>query len=83
MTLDADLSSIQEVRTALAQARDAQKKLATYSQEQIDAIVAAMSAAGMEAAERLAALAVEETGFGNVADKKQRICLLPGLYTKR
>ncbi|CAM3303370.1 acetaldehyde dehydrogenase (acetylating) [Brevibacillus invocatus] len=72
MTLDADLSSIQEVRTALAQARDAQKKVATYSQEQIDAIVEAMSVAGMEAAERLAALAVEETGFGNVADKKAK-----------
>lgn len=72
MMLDADLSSMQEVRTALAQAREAQKKLVAYSQEQIDAIVTAMSQAGAEAAERLAALAVEETGFGNVADKKTK-----------
>lgn len=70
MILDADLVSIQEVRTALFQAQEAQKKFAAYSQEQIDAIVATMSRAGIEAAERLAAMVVEETGFGNVADKK-------------
>ncbi|MFJ9498014.1 acetaldehyde dehydrogenase (acetylating) [Brevibacillus centrosporus] len=70
MTLDADLYAIQEVRNHLTQANDAQKKLAAYSQEQIDAIVAAMSRAGVDAAERLAVLAVEETGFGNVRDKQ-------------
>jgi len=72
MTLDADLYSIQEVRTYLAQAKEAQAKLASYSQEQIDAIVAAMSKAGVEAADRLAALAVEETGFGNIPDKRMK-----------
>jgi acetaldehyde dehydrogenase (acetylating) len=72
MTLDADLYSIQEVRTYLTQAKEAQAKLASYSQEQIDAIVAAMSRAGVEAAERLGAMAVEETGFGNVADKRMK-----------
>ena len=72
MTLDADLYSIQEVRTYLAQAKEAQAKLASYTQEQIDAIVAAMSKAGVEAAERLAAMAVEETGFGNIPDKRMK-----------
>lgn len=72
MTLDADLYSIQEVRTYLAQAKEAQAKLATYTQEQIDRIIAAMSKAGVENAERLAALAVEETGFGNVPDKRMK-----------
>ncbi|MGN7469151.1 acetaldehyde dehydrogenase (acetylating) [Brevibacillus sp. SAFN-007a] len=72
MTLDADLYSIQEVRTYLAQAKEAQAKLATYTQEQIDRIIAAMSKAGVEHAERLAALAVEETGFGNVPDKRMK-----------
>lgn len=72
MTLDADLYSIQEVRTYLTQAKEAQKKLAEFSQEKIDAIVAAMSAAGVKAAERLAAMAVEETGFGNIPDKRMK-----------
>ncbi|MFP3380817.1 acetaldehyde dehydrogenase, partial [Bacillus sp. SIMBA_069] len=61
-----------EVRTYLAQAKEAQAKLASYTQEQIDAIIAAMSKAGVEAAERLAAMAVEETGFGNIPDKRMK-----------
>ncbi|MEJ8544321.1 acetaldehyde dehydrogenase (acetylating) [Brevibacillus borstelensis] len=72
MMLDADLYSVQEVRTFLAAAKEAQAKLETYSQEQVDAIVAAMSKAGEEAAERLAKMAVEETGFGNVPDKRMK-----------
>ncbi|WP_243014112.1 aldehyde dehydrogenase family protein, partial [Brevibacillus borstelensis] len=72
MMLDADLYSVQEVRTFLAKAKEAQAKLESFSQEQVDAIVAAMSKAGEEAAERLAAMAVEETGFGNVPDKRMK-----------
>ena len=46
--------------------------LAEFTQEQIDAIVDAMAAAVTPQAEALARLAVEETGFGVVADKVQK-----------
>jgi acetaldehyde dehydrogenase (acetylating) len=39
------------------------------SQDEIDRVCAAMAAAGYENAERLAAMACEETGFGRAADK--------------
>lgn len=50
-------------------ARDAQRLLAEFSQDQIDAIVDRMAAAADAHAEPLARLAVEETGYGVVADK--------------
>lgn len=53
-------------------AKAAQAQLAELSQTQIDAIVAAMAAAATAAAEPLARLAVEETTYGNVADKIQK-----------
>ena len=68
--LDKDLRSIQEVRDLLAQARQAQKALAVMTQEQMDAITAAISRAGAQHAKRLADMAVEETGFGRKADKE-------------
>ncbi len=66
---DRDLISIQEARQAVERASEAQKKFAAFSQEQIDAVVEACAAAATEAGEQLARLAVEETGYGNVADK--------------
>ncbi|HYL68475.1 MAG TPA: aldehyde dehydrogenase family protein [Candidatus Limnocylindria bacterium] len=66
---DRDLISIQEARHAIERASEAQKKFAAFSQEQVDAIVEACAAAATEAGEQLARLAVEETGYGNVADK--------------
>jgi acetaldehyde dehydrogenase (acetylating) len=66
---DIDLQSIQEVRNYLEEAKSAQAIVAKMSQEEIDKIVESMSNAGKEAAEKLAAMAVEETGFGNVPDK--------------
>ena len=66
---DRDLISIQEVRDLAASAAAAQKKFATFSQGQVDAIVEACAAACVAAAEPLARRAVEETGFGNVPDK--------------
>ncbi len=53
-------------------AKDAQLVLAEFSQAQVDAIVDAMAAAVTPQAESLARLAVEETGFGVVADKIQK-----------
>jgi acetaldehyde dehydrogenase (acetylating) len=66
---DRDLVSIQQARTLAARAKEAQRTLAGFSQEQVDRIVAAMAEAARGAAERLARLAHEETGFGNVKDK--------------
>ncbi|MGO4885626.1 MAG: aldehyde dehydrogenase family protein [Bryobacteraceae bacterium] len=69
MLEDKDLVSIQEVRTKVEKAYSAWLKYRTYTQAQVDAIVERMAAAGRANAERLAALAVEETGYGNVKDK--------------
>jgi len=62
--VDADLLSIQEARDLVARAAEAQKRFATSTQVQVDAVVAAMGAAASAAAERLARAAVEETGMG-------------------
>ena len=67
--MDIDLQSIQQARLLIDQAYQAQIKLATFSQEQIDTIVKQMAAASLDAAEKLAKAAVEETGFGNLEDK--------------
>lgn len=66
---DRELISVQEARELAARACIAQKKFATFSQEQVDAIVAACAKAAAENAEPLARTAAEETGFGNVPDK--------------
>jgi acetaldehyde dehydrogenase (acetylating) len=66
---DIDLQSIQEVRDYLEQAKEAQKIVGKMTQSEIDKIVESMANAGKQEAERLAAMAVEETGFGNVPDK--------------
>ena len=69
---DKDLASIAEARTLARAARQAQTQIAELSQEQIDAIVTAMADAVTPQAEALARLAVEETGYGVVADKVQK-----------
>lgn len=67
--LDKDLLSLQEVRTLIKNAKEAQKELAKMSQEQIDRIVKAIADAGYENAEKLAKMANNETGFGKWEDK--------------
>jgi len=69
---DKDLASIAEARALARRAKLAQALLAELSQTQIDAIVDAMATAVTPHAEALARLAVEETGFGVVADKIQK-----------
>ena len=69
---DKDLASIAEARALARRAKEAQLVLAEFSQAQVDAIVDAMAAAVTPKAEALARLAVEETGFGVVADKVQK-----------
>jgi acetaldehyde dehydrogenase (acetylating) len=67
--MDKDLQAIQQARDLVEKAFETQKAYADFSQESVNAIVHAMSRAGLREAERLARLAVEETGFGKVEDK--------------
>jgi acetaldehyde dehydrogenase (acetylating) len=69
---DRDLASIAEARALARRAKQAWLDLAELSQERIDAIVAAMAAAATSHSEAFARLAVEETGYGVVADKIQK-----------
>ena len=69
MEFDKDLKARQEARLLLRQAEQAQKELARYSQEKLDAIAKGICDAVDAAAPELAELAVRETGFGNVEDK--------------
>ena len=69
---DRDLASIQEARSLAQRAKRAAVPLAELSQERIDAVVDAMALASRGRAEELARLAVEETGYGVVADKVQK-----------
>src|SRR6187455_3427767 len=69
---DKDLASIAEARALARAARVAQGQLAELTQAQIDAIVTMMAEVVTAHAEALAQLAVEETGYGVVADKVQK-----------
>jgi acetaldehyde dehydrogenase (acetylating) len=69
---DRDLTSIQEARRLAQRAKQARPLLAELTQDQIDRIVDAMAAASRTRAEEFARLAVEETGYGVVADKVQK-----------
>jgi acetaldehyde dehydrogenase (acetylating) len=62
--LDNDLLSIQEARTLATQARDAQRKFLRATQAEVDRICEAMAQAATDAAQNLARMAAEETGFG-------------------
>jgi acetaldehyde dehydrogenase (acetylating) len=67
-----DHASIAEAQTLARRARAAQRVLAELSQAQIDGIVDAMAAAALAEAEPLARLACDETGYGVVADKREK-----------
>lgn len=67
--MDKDLLAIQEIRDLCRLAKAGQLKFKEFTQEQVDQIVSAMTEAGYAAREKLAKMAVEETGFGNVEDK--------------
>ena len=69
MELDKDLQARQEARRLAALAEQAQEKLAKMDQQKLDRIVEAVAKAFAAAAPELAAMAVRETGFGNVEDK--------------
>ena len=63
------VDSIETFEAALAQVREAQKKFATYTQEQVDKIFKAAAIAANSQRIPLAKKAVEETGMGIVEDK--------------
>lgn len=63
------IDSVEALEAALKNVREAQKKFALYSQEQVDAIFKAAAIAANQARIPLAKLAVEETGMGIVEDK--------------
>lgn len=67
--MDTDLKSIQEARHLVSAAHAAWQRFEEFSEDQVGRILEAVSRAGVEHARELATLAVEETGFGNVADK--------------
>src|SRR5438045_5574712 len=69
---DRDLASIAEARALARRAKQAWLELAEFDQARVDAIVDAMAAAAAPQAEPFARLAVEETGYGVVADKIQK-----------
>ncbi|MBI4889947.1 MAG: aldehyde dehydrogenase family protein [Acidobacteria bacterium] len=81
MLQDQDQAAVQEVRGKVEQAYAAWQSYRTFSQQQVDAVVEAVAAAGRKHARRLAELAVAETGMGNADDKyaKNMLCadLLP------
>jgi acetaldehyde dehydrogenase (acetylating) len=70
MGLDKDLASVQESRDLVNAAHEAWKSWSKASQQDVDRVCASMSAAGVQAAERLGRLAQEETGYGVAAHKK-------------
>ena len=69
MEFDKDLAARQEARTLCRNAEQAQKKLAEFPQEKLNAIVEAVAREFSAAAVELAEMAVRETGFGNTEDK--------------
>lgn len=66
---DKDLLSVQEVRTLVEKAKNAQKELALKNQREVDEIVSSIAEAGVRNARRLAKMACEETCFGICDDK--------------
>ncbi|MBM3744318.1 MAG: aldehyde dehydrogenase family protein [Acidobacteria bacterium] len=82
MLRDRDLVSVQEARHKVELAWAAFEKYRHFTQEQVDAVVEAMAAAGKAHAERLARMAVEETRYGNVKDKVGKNLLTSDLLAR-
>ena len=72
MSADKDLISVQQARDLVEAAYRAQSELARFDQAKIDRICEAMAQAALRESPRVAALAVEETGYGVPADKQEK-----------
>lgn len=69
VNFDKDLRSIQEARDLARLGKVATKKIATFSEEQIDKILRNVVKVANKHMVELAKMAVDETGFGKVEDK--------------
>lgn len=67
--IDHDLLSIQEARILVENAHEAQKALATFSQEKLDEIVECMADVIKSHTKELAVMSSEETDYGKWQDK--------------
>ncbi len=63
------IDSVEKLEQEIAKVREIQKRFATFSQEQVDAIFLAAASEANKQRIPLAKLAVEETGMGVVEDK--------------
>ena len=72
MSADKDLISVQQARDLVDAAHRAQLEIAHFDQAKIDRICEAMAKAALRESPRVAALAVEETGYGIPADKEEK-----------
>lgn len=70
MSADKDLISVQQARDLVEGAHRAQAELAKFDQAKIDRICDGMAKAALRESPRVAALAVEETGYGIAEDKQ-------------
>ena len=70
MSADKDLLSVQQARDLVEAAHRAQAEVVRFDQAKIDRICDAMSKAALRESARVAALAVEETGYGVAEDKQ-------------
>src|SRR3954454_17508872 len=70
MSADKDLLSVQQARDLVEGAHRAQAELARFDQAKIDRICDTMAKAALRESARVAALAVEETGYGVAEDKQ-------------
>lgn len=73
MIADKDLLSMQYARILAENAREAQKKLAAFSQERLDEIVEHVAGEMEEHARALAVMSFEETDYGRREDKLAEI----------
>src|SRR5215470_2651982 len=83
MLEDKDLVSIQEVRAKVEKAYTSWQKYRHFNQEQVDSIVERMAEAARAESQRLAELAVQETGYGNARDKLAKNLLCADLLPRR
>src|SRR5881392_1226961 len=72
MSADKDLISVQQARDLVDAAHRAQLEIARFDQAKIDRICEAMAKAALRESPRVAAMAVEETGYGIPADKQEK-----------
>jgi acetaldehyde dehydrogenase (acetylating) len=70
MSADKDLLSVQQARDLVEAAHRAQAEVVQFDQAKIDRICDAMAKAALRESPRVAALAVEETGYGVAEDKQ-------------